>query len=360
MNKMYNFKEIWNKTCSKYNIKEQPHILPAVERIIVIGDIHGDIDMTVNTLKVAKLIKKKYHKYNSENLVNDVLNKDLKIWDGGETVVVQVGDQIDRCRFKDIPCSKKEATQHDEGNDWKILQFFTKLHLQAQEDGGAIYSLMGNHELMNVNSDMRYVSYEGLKEFDNYQHEDKKFANGEEARKWAFKPGNPVSEFLACTRQMSIIIGSNLFVHAGIVPEISNKYKIKDMNRLMSMYLLDKLDKSEYYDIFESAKTSPLWNRVYGNMGIYEQEHECESLLQPLEEIYNVDKIFVGHTPIMKKGITNVCDKRVWLTDYGASKAFDKFDDIFNSSKYKTKYRSNTRNVHVLEIINDKKMNIIK
>ena len=57
---MNNFKNIWNRSCSKYNILEQPSIIPAVNRIIVIGDIHGDIEMTVNTLRVAKLIKPEY------------------------------------------------------------------------------------------------------------------------------------------------------------------------------------------------------------------------------------------------------------------------------------------------------------
>jgi hypothetical protein len=360
MDKIYNFKKIWKKNCSKYNIKSQPHILPAVDRIIVIGDIHGDVEMTINTLKVAKLIKKKYYKYKPIDLVNEVLNNELHIWDGKDTVVVQVGDQIDRCRLNGIPCNDPKATLNDEGNDWKILQFFTELHKQAQKDGGAIYSLMGNHELMNVNGDMRYVSYEGLKEFDDYEYKNKTFTTGQEAREWAFKPGNPISEFLACTRQMSIIIGTNLFVHAGIVPEIANKYKIKDLNKLMSLYLFNKLERSEYYDIFESSKVSPLWNRVFGNMGIYQEEGECKSLLEPLEEMYKVDKIFVGHTPIMKKGISSVCDKKVWLTDYGASKAFDKFDDVYNMSNFKTKYRSKTRNAHVLEITNDDTMKILK
>jgi hypothetical protein len=354
-----NFKEIWKTTCSKYNINEQPSILPAVDRIIVIGDIHGDIEMTVNTLRVAKLIKPEYDLTNPRTLVNNVLNKNLHIWNGKDTVVVQVGDQVDRCRLKNIPCDNPKATKNDEGNDWKILQFYTILHQQAQKDGGAIYSLMGNHELMNVMGDMRYVSFKGLKEFDNYTKPDGyKFANGYEARKWAFQPGNPISEFLACTRQMSIIIGSNLFVHAGIVPEIAKKYKIENLNELMSLYLLNKLNNSsEYADIFIGSQTSPLWNRVYGNMGIFEQKHQCDELLEPLKTVYNVDNIYVGHTPIMKKGITSVCNNKIWLTDYGASKAFDDFDSNY---EYKTKYRSKVRNAHVLEIKNDSKMRIIK
>jgi hypothetical protein len=205
---VYKFEEMWKDKCSKYKIKEQPHVLPPVDRIIVIGDIHGDWDMTMDTLKVAKLIDKKGN------------------WVGGDTVVVQVGDQVDRCRYSGIPCNKKDATENDEGKDWKILQYFTKLHHQAQKVGGAVYSLLGNHELMNVKGDFRYVSYEGLKEFDDYKYKNEKgktvkyyvndenekvhFKDGEEARRWAFAPGNPISEFLACTRQLALIIVSNI------------------------------------------------------------------------------------------------------------------------------------------------------
>lgn len=370
---VYNFKKIWKDKCLIYDIKSQPHVLPAVKRIIVIGDIHGDWDMCQKVLKVAKLIDNKGN------------------WIGGDTVVVQVGDQVDRCRYSGVPCNKEGATDFDEGNDWKILQYFTKLHQQAQKVGGAVYSLLGNHELMNVKGDFRYVSYEGLKEFDNYKYKNEKgkmvdyyidenkdkikFKDGEEARRWAFKPGNPISDFLACTRQMALIIGSNLFVHAGVLPSIAKKYSVKNLNQLMSLYLFDKLNKpSEYSDIFDSADYSPLWNRVFGNIGkqkydkstkyldLSNPESKCESLMEPLKEIYKVDKIYVGHTPLLENGITSVCNGKVWLTDFGLSKAFDKFDNNSNSDSSSDEHqRNHNRHAQVLEILNDgKEINILK
>ena len=35
------------------------------------------------------------------------------------------------------------------------------------------------------------------------------------------------AKFLACTRQTALIIGSNLFVHAAIVPDLAKEYKVK-------------------------------------------------------------------------------------------------------------------------------------
>ena len=348
INNTLKFKSLWQDKCSKHNVQVQPSVLPPVRRIIVIGDIHGDLKMTYETLRIAKLI--------------DASNN----WCGGDTVVVQVGDQIDRCRYTKIPCHNINATIDDEGNDYIILQYFTELHNQAQKVGGAVYSLLGNHELLNVEQNLNYVSYKGLQEFDNYNIPGTKtiIENGKTARLWAFQKGNPISEFLACTRQVALIIGSNLFVHAGILPEIASKYNVSSLNKLMTLYLFNELNNNDnkYNDIFFSEHYSPLWNRKFGNINVPSWDinghleninTKCKSLLDPLEEIYKVKKIYVGHTPSIKKGISSFCNEKLWLTDYGLSSAFNKFD--YNNT------RSKSRNAHVLEILNDgEQFNILK
>ena len=76
-----NLRNIYNlqyqEKCSKYPDISEKDVLPAVDRIIVIGDLHGDWNETIKSLKLA-------------NLINNRLN-----WIGGNTVVVQIGDQID-------------------------------------------------------------------------------------------------------------------------------------------------------------------------------------------------------------------------------------------------------------------------
>lgn len=350
---VYNFKKLWNNKCSIYYddvIKAQPSVLPKVDRIIVIGDIHGDWSKLIESLKIAKVID------------------DNDNWIGGDTVVVQVGDQIDRCRYTygGPTCDKEEATENDEPNDWKILKYFTKLHNKAMKKGGAVYSLIGNHELMNVDEDFRYVSYQGLREFDNYKKPDGTIiSDGDEARRWAFKPGNPISEFLACTRQVALIIGSNLFVHAGILPKLAKKYSVNNINNILSLYFLNEIKTtSDYKDIFHQNE-SPLWTREFGNLGINtivkknlsedEINEKCSSLLKPINDIYKVDKIYVGHTPMLSNGISNICNGKIWLTDYGSSQAFDKFETKNFLGK------NNPRTAQVLEILNDGEIiNILK
>lgn len=322
-----NFNQIYDKKCNNNFL---PSILPPTRRIIVIGDIHGDMDMLLKCLKIANLI--------------DNNNASHYKWIGGDSVVVQVGDQIDSCRFNGIDnCNDPDKYELDKPDDVKILYFLTKLHNKAQKKGGAVYSLMGNHEFMNVLGDFNYVSHSNINHFSNYNHKGKIIKNGIDGRKIAFQPGNKIANFLACTRKMALIIGSNLFVHAGIVPQMIAKYKIDDMNKLLTLFLLDELKQPEVFkDLFLSGATSPLWTRIFGS-----KIDNCIELLQPLKEIYNVNRIYVGHTPQLNTGITSQCNNNIWLTDVGMSKAFNN-------------YNSN-RQAQVLEILNDgEQINILK
>ena len=327
-----NFNKIYDNKCSN---KYLPSILPPTRRIIVIGDIHGDMNMLLECLKIGKLIDNNASKGNHYK------------WIGGDSVVVQVGDQIDSCRFNGIDSCNDPDTYDlnnpDNADDIKILYFMTKLHNKAMKHGGAVYSLIGNHEFMNVIGDFSYVSHNNIRHFDNYNHNGNIIEDGYDGRKTAFAPGNKIANFLACTRKMALIIGSNLFVHAGMIPQMIAKYKIDDMNKILTLFLLDEIKQPELFkDLFLSGKTSPLWTRIFGT-----RIDNCIELLQPLKEIYNVNRIYVGHTPQIDKGISSQCNNNVWQTDVGMSKAFSSFN--------------NHRKAQVLEILNDgETINILK
>ena len=347
--------KIYKKYCSKY--EKIPHILPKSKRIIAIGDIHGDMQLTIDCLKLAKII----------NDDNDW------IAEPSDTIVVQIGDQIDRCRpTEKLKCDNPETTPFDENSDIKILEFFTDLNKKARKKGGHVISLLGNHEILNVDGNMNYVSYEGIKQFENEINPDtkEKFKSGLEARKFLFKNGNKYANFLACTRQTAVIIGSNLFVHAAILPDLAKKFKINQLNLLIKKWLLGIINNSDKIkgigklsDILFNYEKSPFWPRFLGNLppNVSIEDEDCvDYLIEPLE-LYNCNNMIIGHTPQPftknNSGINVTCryedkeiKKGVWRIDVGSSLGFENFKN--------KKIKKNTK-PQVLEILNDNEFNIL-
>ena len=101
-------------------VRAQEDAWTGVERVVAVGDIHGDYDQLVAVLRSASLI--------------DEQGK----WSGGKTHLVQTGD---------IP---------DRGPDTrKALDLLMRLEGEAAQAGGAVHALIGNHEAMNVYGDLR-------------------------------------------------------------------------------------------------------------------------------------------------------------------------------------------------------------
>ena len=129
---------------------DQIGMYPKVRRLIAIGDLHGDLAVTLTSLRLAKVIP--------QNIYYNV--KDVS-WCGGDTWVIQLGDQIDRCRpdnWKKNCIEDLNDVTEDEGNNMMIIQIFQKLDVMAKAHGGRVLGMLGNHELMNVDRDFRYVS----------------------------------------------------------------------------------------------------------------------------------------------------------------------------------------------------------
>jgi len=341
------------KFCSKYPY--QPMILPKKDRIIVIGDIHGDYELAIDILKISKVI---------------TLNGDNISWSGNNTVVVQIGDQIDRCRPYDKRCDHPDAIINDENSDIKILKLFSDLHLQAVKHKGAVISLLGNHELMNVMGNMNYVSYKGLVEFENYvdpENPDITFASGKDARKFSFSPGKEYAKLLACTRIPAVIIGSWIFAHAGILPEFIDKVGIKKKNDLYKLnldirkWLLGLINKDYISQIVDSFKYSMFWNRILGNIppNVDASNQQCLEYINPVLQTFQLKHMVIGHTPQFFSnniGINKTCNDALWRVDTGSSSAFHYFDNKYTSNGIINQFRE----AQALEILNDSVINIIK
>jgi len=274
-------------------------ILAPVPRIIVIGDIHGDWAALKSALTVAGVTN--YH--------ND--------WIGGDTHVVQVGDLVDRA---------VRGGSGDERSENRIISHLLSLKAMAQLAGGDVHLLLGNHELMNVVGDFRYVSPMGLTDF-----------NGK--RREAFRPGGRVAKQLACNANAVIKIGSWIFSHAGVTSEISKVHTIGQVNTAVRDHLLghNVLDRDHpIMDLF--------WHRRYATSGSCQQVHSALAH-------WEAKNMAIGHT-VQTGGINTICgtggSEGLWKVDVGMSDAFGRCSDGENC-------------IEVLEILNDgNEVNILR
>lgn len=94
-----------------------------VDRIVAVSDPHGAYDALIGTLGHAGVID------------------DTLAWSGGTTHLVITGDLMDRG-----------------ADSRKIMDLVMRLEAESQEQGGMVHLTLGNHEVMNLVGDLRYVS----------------------------------------------------------------------------------------------------------------------------------------------------------------------------------------------------------
>jgi hypothetical protein len=350
---------------SCFNIKNCCY--PKVKRLIAIGDIHGDLVAAIKSLKLAGVVDNKIPNTTKDiNAIN---------WIGGDTNIIQLGDQIDRVRPSNLfnnMCPQNDPDIHeDEGSDLKIICLFNKLHAQALKQGGACLSILGNHELMNVEGDFRYVSPKEFREFGNFFKANKSLKNsnfpyGYKERKESFKPGGIIAKKLADTRYSVVQVGSWIFVHGGITSEMASKYSLNDINGCVRSWLQGSkcnINDSKISDIYhnDDDSQSPFWSRIYSDLeefndpnNNYKNEfHKTIGILNSKNNRNSQNAIkgmILGHSPqfMYNAGINSDCDNRLWRVDIGMSRAFGPIDD------------DNHRKVQVLLIEDDDKFFILK
>jgi len=254
-----------------------PTTVAAADRVVAIGDVHGDLDVTRTALLLAGAID------------------GADAWAGGDLVVVQTGDQIDRG-----------------DDDRAILDWFEQLADEAHLAGGAVYSLSGNHEVMNVELDLRYVSDGGFEAFANVEYDptDPELADLPEeqrGRAAAFRPGGPYAQLLA-GRNVIQVVGDVVFVHGGVLPSHA-EYGIVAINEQTQAWMRGEDDEPEVLD----GSDSPIWTRDYSEDP---DEEDCATLEQALADL-GASTMVVGHT--RHEEIVSECDGRIWMIDVGMS-----------------------------------------
>jgi hypothetical protein len=255
-----------------------PTRYPPAERIVAIGDLHGDLTATRAALRLAGAI-----------------DSDDR-WIGGTTVIVQTGDQLDR---------------GDE--ELEILDLLDAIAEAARVAGGAVHVLNGNHELMNVKQDLRYVTLGGFLDFlptpvaDPGTVEPEVVVDAVHARLRACRPGKPFALRLL-HRNVITIIGDSVFAHGGVLPQVVD-YGIERLNQETRAWI--RADRQYPPDIL-LANDGPVWSRNYSDNPDAE---DCRLLGEVLGSL-GARRMVVGHT-VQDEGISPACGEMVWRVDVG-------------------------------------------
>lgn len=277
--------------------EDPPTAITATGRIVAIGDLHGDMSKTIRSLQLARVI--------------DLDEEGKPKWTGGDAVVVQLGDVLDR--------GDAEIA---------IVRLLRTLHEQALKEGGGVYMLNGNHESLNVCGDFRYVTpgafIESAQEFGIPREVALRNWEGcVQARAALYLPGGKMALELAKNPTV-LVLNDTAFAHGGLLPVHVN-YGLERMNTEVASWMRrDKLVEEEGYAtppfLAMGDGNSVMWNRSlsresYANP--IDRFHACNMVTQALARI-GAKRLVVGHTPQMR-GCNCECDGKVWRVDVGMS-----------------------------------------
>jgi hypothetical protein len=325
---------------------------PQTDRVVAVGDVHGNLDGFLSILQAAGLIDQG------------------RQWTGAKATLVQLGDLVDRG-------PKSRA----------VLDFVITLQNDASKKGGAVRVSLGNHEVMNIIGDMRYVvpaDYEAFLDNRSEQRRSAAFRDYarlemqkgrtavEEAWMKAHPPGfvehreayGPQGKYGKWLRNLSPIIrvDDSIFLHGGINPALDFK-NIDQINAAVKLeiqafdsitrYLIDRKLALPFYTIEEFAQAAkeevektkainpveqtpehrkhiqilegllqaanwlsihddgPLWFRGYDRWS----GEEGEPLITKLTQALGIKRIVVAHTPQANGEIRQRFGGKVFLID---------------------------------------------
>jgi Calcineurin-like phosphoesterase len=274
-----------------------------VERIVAVGDLHGDFDACTRILRSANLIDKN------------------NAWIGGRTHLVQTGDILDR---------GVEAR--------KIIDLLMSLEEQAKKAGGRVHVLLGNHEEMNIRGDLRYVSADEYNLFKSPNAEDlrrrlfeseatpeqrkdsdyrkaweKQHPLGWVERWIAFSQAGTYGKWLR-RRNTVIRINGVLFLHGGISPKYAS-LEIHDINERVRAELLRP--PMEVGTGIVADPEGPLWYRGMAQS----PESELAAHVDNVLASFHVQHVVIAHTSAPGIVMPRFGGK-VIMIDVGLSEAF--------------------------------------
>lgn len=322
-----------------------------VGRVVAISDVHGAVEPMLRTLRSASVI-------NGDNR-----------WIAGDTHLVIVGDLLDR------------------GPDSRAaMDLLMALEREADTAGGRVHVLIGNHEVMNLVGDLRYVSVEEYAAFEDEETDaerrrgfsawrqrmpadapeaelvatfDEQFPPGFFAHRRAFAANGRYGSWLL-SKPILVVINDTAFVHAGLSPMIAtlgldgvNNALMNDVRAYVEqMAILERagvlLPTDNFYDhvklIDQFLPSVNTGNEVLTALATvrelaasdvhaldgplwYRGNVSCNQLieldrLQPSLDAIGATRVVIGHTPTPPRRVLQRFDGRVIEIDAGMYNAY--------------------------------------
>ncbi|KAL0088536.1 Metallo-dependent phosphatase-like protein [Phycomyces blakesleeanus] len=233
------------------------------------GDLHGDYDNTLTILQFAGIANQTGH------------------WIGKDAIFVQTGDVVDR------------------GLDTiRLYDLIQQLREEARDAGGLVIPLLGNHEIMNLVGDLRYVRPEETATF-----------GGAKERSKAWAADGFIGSYLI-NLNMTTKVGSSVFCHGGIHPYFA-KFGVDWINdqthQSIEGYMKGRGRHGDPEGVFSGE--GPTWYRGYA----LDPEEDVCPMLDAALKMMEADRIVVGHTVQRDGKIHTRCDGKVVLIDIGIS-----------------------------------------
>lgn len=227
-----------------------PVTFSGVEKLAVVSDIHGQYDVIFKLLQTHNIIDEEGH------------------WSFGEGHFVVVGDIFDR------------GDQVSEA-----LWLIYNLQLEAAAAGGRVHFLLGNHETMIMEGDIRYIHKRylitGALLQTPYQN--------------LYGPDSYLGRWLRAL-PLAVKINDMVFVHGGLSKNVVDKIRdIGEMNNLYHKFLIGKNADLATYNAERLellyGDGGPLWYRGY-----FLEKDLTEKDIDRILKKVKATKMIVGHT----------------------------------------------------------------
>lgn len=258
----------WNfSTRLRDTLHNEPVEYDAADSLVAISDIEGD-----------------FHAFKNLLTANNVMSNDYR-WTFGTGHLVLLGDFFDR-------------GLHVTECLWLIYH----LEQEAGKAGGKVHFILGNHDLMNMGNDLRYVRNKYIENAALMGVDYKEL----------YKSDTELGRWLQ-TKNVAEKIGNILFVHGGFAEEINDlSLSLSQISELCRPhYCTDTKVRRRTFTgplkTLYSSETSPFWYRGYV------EENASEEQIDQTLMMYKVKTIVVGHTLV--DNVTTFYEGRIIAID---------------------------------------------